>query len=1027
MDRFLSLIHENFKDPANVAGSAERRRFVISVVGGAAESSLSIPEVGELSGLDTIHKRIHHLIADCQHRKLDRYVNTSDASQRRRQKWTDGFEVELSKLAHHYFVDLTVNHSRYDSWLSLGQCYAWLAENNVDQRVLGVESAKAAVAAAAAKPKPAEDGAAEPAAEAESPPQADFELTREIGTHFARAKCCYLFASTLDNKRSEHWDQLGFLAFTRLRYGRRDSAAILEAVECFSKAMERNQEEWMYPFMIGKLQEMNHAPGKVYLALYDKAITLHRRTQNILDDAELFYRLHASRLKCALTDSIEDEDTWQLLQKLSYEIPPPDADTASANAEAPPPPATAVAAGSVSERRAVIVANVVKALRDIRDPKFGTRKAAFARNREYILKNLKWFFKGVHCLGAHLSHTGDYRGCVTEMSVLFNARESAHFFWQMHNYRYTDFGDIVFVTESKFDIWRIRCFYLYVHALMRSDDPGDELMKLNECLRRGSDKRKLNRRWTQEARCCALLARFILVRQRFESLGEKMEAAPDAASVETAPAGVDGKAASTALIGAPSSAAGEGVAGGSDSMDIVGGASHVKLFSAASGEPNASDVTADRPGADGLEGHLCTALRAGCQLHTELERFPEMHEFAVETTPGNGGGGGGGSEAAAAGGSEEDEWTILGSSSSALPPVNPSMGSKRLFLTHVGQCGLRPDAFGLQDADRLVQDTFRRFAAASYDWPPADSTPMGLPAGGTADGTAAGGALVESATTESSPAAAGPAPPAAPAASVALTAPAGAVAVSTRVPSSMISKYCRDSDLRNPAAFRDLLKTAAHAEAAAAAAVAAVAAKVAAAEVAAAAKQAAAAKEAAAAIEAAAVKEAAAARKAAAAFHAASATSPLHPKAAGSPKPSPSQPKQAAGVKRSALSSAERPKPSKPPATEGPGQGSGAQGSGSGPNKKPKVQKAKAARNLVAVTFGEGGPLGITWRPGVVLQGGSHQSVVIQKIHDGYMAAAKAAATGLGEGLALWSVAGKTTVGAPYADVIKMIIDATRP
>ena len=137
--------------------------------------------------------------------------------------------------------------------------------------------------------------------------------------------------------------------------------------------------------------------------------------------------------------------------------------------------------------------------------------------------------------------------------------------------------------------------------------------------------------------------------------------------------------------------------------------------------------------------------------------------------------------------------------------------------------------------------------------------------------------------------------------------------------------------------------------------------------------------------------------------------------------------REAAGVKCSALSSAERPKPSKPPATKGPGQGSGAQGSGSGPNKKPKVQKAKAARNLVAVTFGEGGPLGITWRPGVVLQGGSHQSVVIQKIHDGYMAAAKAAATGLGEGLALWSVAGKTTVGAPYADVIKMIIDATRP
>ena len=59
-------------------------------------------------------------------------------------------------------------------------------------------------------------------------------------------------------------------------------------------------------------------------------------------------------------------------------------------------------------------------------------------------------------------------------------KNTHQYFWKMHTYKYTDFGDFAFVSERKYDQWRMRCFYLYVHTLALVGDPDDELLKLNE-------------------------------------------------------------------------------------------------------------------------------------------------------------------------------------------------------------------------------------------------------------------------------------------------------------------------------------------------------------------------------------------------------------------------------------------------------------------------------------------------------------------------------------------------------------------
>eukprot|EP01052_Picozoa_sp_SAG31_P020232 SAG31_NODE_1512_length_8055_cov_3.286199_6_plen_150_part_00 len=66
-------------------------------------------------------------------------------------------------------------------------------------------------------------------------------------------------------------------------------------------------------------------------------------------------------------------------------------------------------------------------------------------------------------------------------------------------------------------------------------------------------------------------------------------------------------------------------------------------------------------------------------------------------------------------------------------------------------------------------------------------------------------------------------------------------------------------------------------------------------------------------------------------------------------------------------------------------------------------------------------------RPGNSLSNNGHHSVVIQKVHEGYMAALQQQSTGLAVGQALWSVNGKETVGHAYADAIQMIRDEPRP
>eukprot|EP01052_Picozoa_sp_SAG31_P020235 SAG31_NODE_1512_length_8055_cov_3.286199_9_plen_784_part_00 len=608
LDRFLSLIHNNFKHPHHVC---DRRYFVMNVVNGDVKEPA--PATVALTGTDTIHRNIHHLLADCQHRKLDNYILKSDAKRRREQDWTNGFEAELQTLAWHYLIDLSVNCDRYASWLSLGQCFAWLAENKLDQRVLGLNQD---IISASNTQQPDSADVLFVATNGEA-----LQLEGDIMTHFARAKRCYLFASTLDNTRAEHWDQLGFLAFTRLRYGRRDSETISEAIECFTNAMARNQDEWMYPFMLGKLEEMRQSPQPlVYLAYYGKAIQLHRRIEqdrDVLDNAELFHRLHSSRLKCALTESIADDETWQLLLQLSYELPSEKTEVLSA----------ALADSKlISDRRAIIAADVGKALRDIRDPKLGPRKAAFARSRESdkVLKNLKWFFKGVHRLGSYMAYNEDYHSCAKEMSVLFQSKVTAQFFWQMHNFRHTDFGDTVFVTESKFDLWRIRCFYLYVYALMRSGDCDDELMILNECLRKGSDKRKLNRRWTQEARCVVLLARFHVLQQRCETTYNL------------------GNLSAGAIVSTDRS--GQNTTG---SMSVIYNHATAEVPNSNTDHAttmNDGDNKTKAEVADTWDGHrVATLLRSSCALYGEIERFPEIHEFVVDVR-GN-----------------PHDWTILGS------------------------------------------------------------------------------------------------------------------------------------------------------------------------------------------------------------------------------------------------------------------------------------------------------------------------------------------------------------------------------
>ena len=256
--------------------------------------------------------------------------------------------------------------------------------------------------------------------------------------------------------------------------------------------------------MQGKLEERQGKPPKAWLPLYWEAVSRHRETCDESDNVELVYRLHASRLKAAFKLSTEDSQSWRMLlqENLSRDAP-----TQGSCLHGPRTTDTVATTNGnddfVAQRKRVIDSAVSVLLGLLR------------RNSP---EGMKWFYKTRYSVASARLKQNDAGGAVELLGLLFDTeKERARHFWKMHTYKYTDFGDFPFVTERNYDNWRMRCFYLYIYALTVAGDKNNQLLKLERALKRGNDKRVLNQRWTDEARICALAARYVVLVERSEA------------------------------------------------------------------------------------------------------------------------------------------------------------------------------------------------------------------------------------------------------------------------------------------------------------------------------------------------------------------------------------------------------------------------------------------------------------------------------------------------------------------------------
>ena len=496
----------------------------------------------ELTGVDKIHTKLHYDNATVKHSYMNQSFfedNKIDQTTRRGKDWGRDWDTEQRELAVLYRRDLMINPARQDSWQSLGQCYFRMLDNLLDQHVLGNL-----------------DGSQQ------QEQQQHGVLSGSAAKHNERARNCFLHALALDPSSHEPLDLLGFLAFVQIRHGYRQAHIVSEAVDRFTKADEiarQNEdeptEEWMYPFMLGKLSELQGKPPSEWMPLYWTAKARHKEMCDKADRAELVYRLHASRLKAAfrLGSSSEDLDSWNALLR------------SPSNAAAP----ICVSANdmTMADRRKKVVDDAGAKL-------LGLLKKS-ERNAWHV-EGMTWFYKSTYSVAAAHLQLDEPRSAAKQLSSLFDTeKERARHFWKMHTYKLTDFGDFSFVTERHYDRWRMKCLFLYVRTLAIAGDKGSaaakqkletaeaalvaarnrrdgsessssrerwlkdvktahveivaarrdvargQLLKLEKALKRGNDKRVLNSRWNGEARHAAMAARYIVLVANTENLEQK--------------------------------------------------------------------------------------------------------------------------------------------------------------------------------------------------------------------------------------------------------------------------------------------------------------------------------------------------------------------------------------------------------------------------------------------------------------------------------------------------------------------------
>lgn len=463
------------------------------------------------SGIYRIYNELYFKLADTKHNNMNcEFFEDKNITQilRRSPAWRNKWTREHQHLGNLYLHDLFINPNHHDSWLSLGQCYLRILDNLLDTLVIARDDERSA----------ANDVA---------PRDFDELLAGTAVDFFHRARNCFVHATVLAPDRHEAWDQLGFLTFLQIRHGQRHPDTIADAIKFFAQAKQREAKEWMYPFMIGKLKELQGHPPTVWMPEYLECMRLHRESSIDFDNVELVYRIHASRIKAVTgrtSSSLPHADTasWKLL------LASASCTQTGADLE------DVCLPESLESRRQAVIDSAIAELQLLSKRK----KPA----------GMQWFYKGSYTVSLAKIKLGDFRGAMEELrhkqTGLFDLemprtsdkgkmrswiyqKNNKHHIWKMHTYKYTDFGDFAFVTERKYDQWRMKCLYLYMLVLASVDDPDCELLKLNESIAmdggrpRGQDRRILNHRWSEEGRCCALAARYLVVMRKFENTANR--------------------------------------------------------------------------------------------------------------------------------------------------------------------------------------------------------------------------------------------------------------------------------------------------------------------------------------------------------------------------------------------------------------------------------------------------------------------------------------------------------------------------
>ena len=329
------------------------------------------------------------LYADLRHRLLMTSASEQDQVSRRTEAWLSRREAELQQLCHCYQLDASVNISRYDTWLYMGECHLWRLDNHLDRIALGYATVENQVSLA--------------------------EL-------YSKARNCFAYALSVQEK-AESWDQLAFLAYAGVRQGFADAD---KGKEAFKRAQTLDPAEWMYPYMQGKLHE--HCEGRsspsVFLAYYAQALRLHSDNAELNTDeaVELHYRLHASRLKAALRAPRDMAAAdWEPLLANSFVV-------RSSSAPLDPLQAVDPSAQFTCEQQRQVVTNATAAMHDCRRP---TRDAG---KKE---KKAAFFFKSVYAVAWMYLCVGCPGRSADELETLLSMdKPKAKNFWRMWNYPY---------------------------------------------------------------------------------------------------------------------------------------------------------------------------------------------------------------------------------------------------------------------------------------------------------------------------------------------------------------------------------------------------------------------------------------------------------------------------------------------------------------------------------------------------------------------------------------------------------------